>query len=280
MFDRKLLQKTIVVLLLAAAAVVFSSCKKETPADNNKEDVKTPPVANNDLTPPPTVLPKPIEGGTPAEDNKEDVKTPPVAANEGQIALPVILPEPIEGGTPIPIPKGDDMEEDTGDDRPTFYVPKGTTNVALKKTVTCPDEDIPPEELERIVDGDMSGTDGTWVELGLYEQQITIDLGAQHEISAILLWHYFKETRVYYDVVVQTSVDADFINAKTLFNNDFDDTHGLGAGKDKNYVEKPKGKLINAKGIKGRYVRLFSNVNSISDLNHYVEVAVFGKPVE
>ncbi|MBW8016555.1 MAG: discoidin domain-containing protein [Planctomycetes bacterium] len=271
MFDRKLLRKIIVVLLLAAAAIVFSSCKKDTPDDNEKKD-----------DPSPTVLPEPIEDGTPPEDNdkKEEVGIKTDAA-AGMIPLPVVLPEPIEVGTPIPIPKGENMEEDTGDDRPTFYVPKGTTNVALKKTVTCPDEDITPEELERIVDGDMSGTDGTWVELGLYEQQITIDLGAPHEISAILLWHYFKETRVYYDVVVQTADDADFItNAKTHFNNDFDDTHGIGAGKDKNYVEKPKGKLINAKGIKGRYVRLYSAENSVNQLNHYVEVAVFGKRVE
>jgi hypothetical protein len=31
---------------------------------------------------------------------------------------------------------------------------------------------------------------------------------------------------------------------------------GLGAGKDLNYIETYQGKLIDAKGVKGRYVRL------------------------
>ena len=37
--------------------------------------------------------------------------------------------------------------------------------------------------------------------------------------------------------------------------------------------------LIDPKGIKGRYVRLYSNGNTANDLNHYVEVEVYGTPV-
>ena len=37
-----------------------------------------------------------------------------------------------------------------------------------------------------------------------------------------------------------------------------------------------EGKLIDAKGVKARYVRLFSNGNNANKLNHYVEVEVFG----
>ena len=39
-----------------------------------------------------------------------------------------------------------------------------------------------------------------------------------------------------------------------------------------------EGKLIDAKGVKGRYVRLYSKGNTTNKLNHYIEVEVFGKP--
>lgn len=254
MFDKSFVKKVTLVLLLAAAAVVLSSCGKEEPSSNNGTNNN----GGGDTT---------VSKAPPAKDEK--------------IPLPVEWPEAIMGGTPIPVPDWPNLDKDTSGTYEDFSVPKGTTNVALKKTVTCPDEDILPEELERVVDGDMSGAEGSWVELGLDDQQITIDLGKEHEIYAILVWHYFKEARVYKDVVVQTADDADFItNVNTLFNSDIENIHGQGAGTDKYYIEMPKGKLIDAKGVKGRYVRLFSNTNSINELNHYVEVAVFGKPVE
>ena len=63
----------------------------------------------------------------------------------------------------------------------------------------------------------------------------------------------------------------------TLFNNDHDNSAGLGVGKNMHYVETNEGKLIDAKGVKGRYVRFYSNGNNASDLNHYIELEVFGK---
>ena len=44
------------------------------------------------------------------------------------------------------------------------------------------------------------------------------------------------------------------------------------------YIETYQGKLIDAKGVKGRYVRLYSNGNTTNKLNHYIEVEVLGKP--
>ena len=46
------------------------------------------------------------------------------------------------------------------------------------------------------------------------------------------------------------------------------------------YVETNEGKLIDAKGAKGRYVRLYSMGNNSNDQNHYLEVEVFGRPVQ
>ena len=44
------------------------------------------------------------------------------------------------------------------------------------------------------------------------------------------------------------------------------------------YIETHFGKLIDAKGVKGRYVRLYSNGNTTNKFNDYIEVEVFGKP--
>jgi len=93
-----------------------------------------------------------------------------------------------------------------------------------------------------------------------------------------VVWHFHKQPRVYFDVVVQVADDAEFTkNVQTVFNNDIDNSSSLGKGKDMHYVETAEGKLIDAKGVKGRYVRLYSKGNNSNDLNHYVEVAVYGK---
>ena len=53
----------------------------------------------------------------------------------------------------------------------------------------------------------------------------------------------------------------------------------MGIGKDREYIENYEGKLIDAKGIKARYVRLYSKGSTFSDpLNRYTEVEVFGLP--
>ena len=164
---------------------------------------------------------------------------------------------------------------------PPFLAPVGTTNVAFGKPVTGSDEEPIIGEIDMITDGDKEAADGSYVELGPLQQHITIDLEAMHEIYAIVVWHFHKEPRVYFDVVVQVAGDADFItNVRTLFNNDIDNSVGLGVGKDKHYVETNKSKLIYAKGVQGRYIRLYSNGNNFNDLNHYIEVEVYGKPVE
>ena len=135
--------------------------------------------------------------------------------------------------------------------------------------------------LEMITDGDKKGADSSYVELGPSTQHVTIDLEAVHEIYAVVVWHYHRKDRVYYDVVVQVADDADFAtNVRTIFNNDIDNSARLGVGGEKHYTETYEGRLINAKGIEGRYVRLYSSGNTDNDLNHYVEVAVYGIPIE
>ena len=44
----------------------------------------------------------------------------------------------------------------------------------------------------------------------------------------------------------------------------------------KPYVDSRFGKLIDAKGANAQYVRLYSNGNTANDMNHYIEVEVYG----
>ena len=67
-------------------------------------------------------------------------------------------------------------------------------------------------------------------------------------------------------------------NVATVFNNDHDNSAGLGVGDDLHYVETSEGKLIECGGVEGRYVRLFSRGSHIDAKNHYTEVEVYGTP--
>ena len=190
--------------------------------------------------------------------------------------LKLKLPKPMFFGTPTNI-KSANLEAITGKPRPPFFVPKGTVLLSLKKPVTASDSAPVIGELDMITDGEKSGGDGYFVEFGPGTQWVQVDLGASHPLSAILAWHYHSQARVYHDVVVQVSDDPAFKNAvTTVYNNDHDNSSKLGAGKDKEYIEVAEGRLIDPKGAKGRYVRLYSNGNTTNDLNHYVEVEVYG----
>jgi len=196
------------------------------------------------------------------------------------VPIPIQLPKPMFEGTPqnLAVPN---VQKPLGRPRDPFLAPAGVTNVAKGKKVTSSDTEPVIGEIEQVTDGDKKGADGSFVELGPAVQHVTIDLGAAHEVFAVLFWHYHKSPRVYLDVVVQLADDADFKqNVRTLFNNDTDDTASLGAGKDMNYVETAEGKLVDAKGSRARYVRLYSRGNNANELNHYVEVEVFGRPAK
>lgn len=194
--------------------------------------------------------------------------------------IDIELPFPMFVGTPqnFYIRK---LEAPLGEPRPPFYAPTGTENVAFEKYVESSDEEPLMGEIELITDGDKEATDGSFVELGPGLQHVTIDLEYTHEIYAILIWHFHKSARVYKDVIVQISDDPDFIiGVETPFNNDIDNSAGLGVGNNYHYVETHEGKLIDCKGVHGRYVRLYSDGNTSNELNHYIEVEVYGKPME
>ena len=199
-------------------------------------------------------------------------------APAGKEELKLKLPKPMFIGTPTNI-RSPNLEKVTGKSRPPFYVPQGTVLLSAKKKVTSSDNAPVIGELDMITDGEKSGGDGFFVELGPATQWVQVDLGASRPLYAILVWHYHSQARVYRDVVAQVSDDPAFkTGVTTVFNNDHDNSSKLGAGADKEYIEVAEGRLFDPKGAKGRYVRLYSKGNTTNDLNHYVEVEVYGAP--
>lgn len=284
----------LLVAMFAMLALLMISCSKNESADQSATQETQTSAAE---TPAPETAPAEEPATMPAESQpvetptQAEAKTPapapgeaavqpaPTAAEVKMVELDIKLPKPMFIGTPqnIQVPK---LEKPLGKPRPPFLAPEGTTNVAAGKPVSSSDEAPVIGELKMVTDGDCEAGDGSYVELGPFLQNVTIDLGKKHTIYAILAWHYHKQPRVYFDVIVQVADDADFTsNVATLYNNDLDNSAKMGVGEDNHYVETSEGRLIDAKGVSGRYVRLYSNGNSNDDLNHYIEVAVYGKSV-
>jgi hypothetical protein len=267
--------KVSICILIAMGLLVAVSCKQS-------EEEQAPPEVQKESSPnTPVVLEKPDVPKVTQPPTKVTEKIPePVNDDKnksGLVPIPLELPKPMFVGTPQDT-KVENLEKPLGKPRPPFYAPAGVKNVAFEKPVASTDEEPIIGEIEMITDGDKEAADGSYVELGPFKQSVTVDLEDEYEIYAIVVWHYHKQAVVYFDVVVQVASDPDFIsNVTTLFNNDIDNSAGLGVGKDKHYTETAEGKLIEGKGVKARYVRFYSWGNNSNDLNHYIEVEVFGK---
>ncbi len=286
-----------ICILIVMALFVVASCKQ------SEEEATTQTKPEKPDTKPPVVLVEPVKEVVSVEPVKEPVKSvseppevtkvaPPATKDTEKVELPVggdastskwvpipiKLPKPMFVGTPQDT-KVENLEPPRGKPRPSFYAPPDVKNVAFEKPVVSTDEEPIIGEIEMITDGDKEAADGSYVELGPFKQSVTVDFEAEYEIYAIVCWHYHKQARVYFDVVVQVASDPDFItDVTTMFNNDIDNSVGLGVGKDKHYTETSEGRLIAGKGVRARYVRLFSQGNNSNDLNHYIEVEVYGKP--
>lgn len=263
--------------ILLAAGILFASCGQK------PEEKKEAAPARQQET-----QPAPAPGAqAPAPEQQAGQSTPatqtaaaPAPSDGKLVPLDINLPRPMFVGTPtnLAVPN---LEKPLGKPRPPFLAPEGTANVALKKPVSGSDEMPTIGELTMVTDGDKEAAEGSFVELGPKVQYVTIDLKARYSIYALLVWHFHKQAVVYHDVIIQVSDDKDFVsNVATVFNNDIDNTSGKGVGKDMSYVETSEGKLIDAKGVQGRYVRLYSRGNTANDFNHYTEVEVYGKPVK
>jgi hypothetical protein len=157
----------------------------------------------------------------------------------------------------------------------------GTTNLALHRHVTSSDTNCAPATLALVTDGHKEEDDEHIATLCAGKQWVQIDLEEPCSIYAVVLWHREYQDRVTYCVAIQTAEDADFTkHVNTLFNNDYANVLGLGPGPDQLYYETHLGKLVDAKGVKARYIRCYSRGNSDDKLNWYREVEVWGLPLK
>ncbi len=279
-----LLATLVVVLLTGVSCKKTSSTPPAAPKEKAAAPAQAPSPAPTQVKSSATAPATPAQSAAPAPAPAQPAAAPAAPAAGPKMApLNIELPKPMFVGTPQDI-KVENLEKPLGKPRPPMLAPEGTVNLAKGKPVSASDEEPIIGDIEMITDGDKEAADGSYVELGPFKQHVQVDLEKQCELYAIVLWHYHKQPRVYMDVVVQVSNDPDFIkDVKTVFNNDIDNSAGFGIGKDMHYVETSEGKLIDlyAQGSpKARYVRCYSNGNTSNDLNHYIEVDVYGKPVE
>lgn len=203
--------------------------------------------------------------------------------------------------TDLPLAKHDRSQGPLPQSSQAFMVPEGTRLLSRGTEVTSSDSPPLLGKLAHITDGNVEQERDYHVELMDGLQWVQLDLGKPHALYAILVWHYYLPeledywtggeqpwlARVYQDVVIQISNDPSFQKSvTTVYNNDHDNSSGLGKGSDVSYVETKDGRWINAKGVEGRYVRLYSNghknllvgkVRFDSKSNDYIEVEVYGK---
>jgi RNA polymerase sigma factor (sigma-70 family) len=204
--------------------------------------------------------------------------TPSLSVQEGWVPLLLALPAPAFKGTPADLKLGPNVEPLSDKPRAPMMVPPGLGNIARGSKLASSVKSLPADALARITDRDKAAADGSIILLRKGTQWVQMDLGSPQEIFAVVIWHAHNAAKVYHDVIVQVADDADFAKyVGTLFNNDKDNSSGLGAGTDREYVETHEGKLINAKGVKARYLRFYSNGSTESALNEYTEIEVYGR---
>ena len=195
--------------------------------------------------------------------------------------LPLVLPKSVALGTPRPM-KINNLEPVTSAPRKLPKVPAAAVNLAKGCNVTSSAREAAAGDFSYLTDGDKGGEEGFEVELPRGAHWVQVDLTKSAEISAIALWHFHRERRVYFNVIIQISDDASFKkDITTVYNNDAEGELGLGKGKDYCYYESNEGRVMAVSpAVKGRYVRFYSKGNSAGPSNDYIEAEVWGVPAK
>ena len=204
---------------------------------------------------------------------KKDSSLP---SQSGLSPLILDLPAPAFKSIPKNLQLGPNVEPLSGKPRLPMMVPPGLENVALSSTFTSSDRNVTRANLDKLSDGDKAASDQSVIFLRKGTQWVQVDLGSLGEIFALVIWHAHNTPKIYHDVIVQVADNPDFTkNVRTVFNNDSDNSSGLGVGTQREYVETYEGKLINAKGVKARYIRFYSKGSTESALNEYTEIEIY-----
>lgn len=208
------------------------------------------------------------------------ISIPTASAADELAPLPVKPPSPTLKGTPSDLPSGPNVEPPPEKPGPPFMAPKGVVNLAAGKKATTsvkPFTGTPSQ----ITDGKKEPEDDQVVEMRRGKQWVQVDLGEPARLYAIVVWHDHRLLQVFHDVIIQVADDPDFTqNVQTLYNNDVDNSAGLGIGTDKEYFETNRGRTFDAKGVLSRYVRCYTWGSSLGAINVCQEVEVYGLPAK
>lgn len=168
--------------------------------------------------------------------------------------------------------------------RPDFLVPPEVELVSVGKAVTSSLEDIPIiGELAQLTDGIKKSGEFDYIELDPGPQWVQVDLGEEFRVFGVVVWHFYKNPVVYNDVIVLLSREPECgDDALMLFNNDHDNSTGLGVGKDTAFYARWWGELVDARGDEhegtpARYVRVYTNGGCGGEDTRFVEIAVYGR---
>lgn len=169
--------------------------------------------------------------------------------------------------------------------RPPFMAPPGVTNLALGKpaTYSIEEDDFVDGFADQVTDGIKKSGEGDYVDLGPGLQWVQVDLGAEHTVYCVVVWHFYRNPIIYRDVVMQLANDPEFKEGVvTVFNNDRENNSGLGAGTDYAHMAAWWGEVGDARGpdnagTRCRYVRVYTNGGYAGESNRFVEIAVYGK---
>lgn len=198
---------------------------------------------------------------------------------EELVPLKPKLPAPAFVGTPKDVPAGSNIEAPSTTPRAPLMIPADAKNIAPASKILCSDSNVTATALAKITDGDKEAFDTSIVLVRKGVQYLQFDLGSAQEIFALVVWHAHDTPKVYRNVIAQVADNADFTeNLQTVYNNDIENSSGRGIGTDKQYFENYEGRVMNAKGIKARYVRLYSKGSTDSALNEYTEVEIYARP--
>jgi hypothetical protein len=167
--------------------------------------------------------------------------------------------------------------------RKPFMVPRGVRNLALYKRATSSVNESVTGDVDQVNDGIKKSGEFDYVEFAGGHHWIQVDLGAVHRIHAVAIWHFYKNATIYKDVIVQIADDTAFTrNVRTLFNNDHDNSAGMGQGTDTAFYTRWWGELVDARGPESdgspaRYVRVYTADGVEGEAIRFVEVEIYGE---
>jgi hypothetical protein len=165
------------------------------------------------------------------------------------------------------------------------HVPKGGDQLLSRDCRVTSSASAPCRgELAFVTDGDKECTESesNMVKLSQGVQWVQIDLKTSKVINAVCIWRYHAIPWVCRDVIVRLADDINFEQGVvTVFNNDHDNSSGLGIGGDKEYIDDFSGKIIAVQRVRARFVRVYSNGNYLDQgamdlFNYYTEIEIYG----